>query len=626
MSQASSVEPLLLSGTIPGLVDPLQRARLLRTPTTKLSFASFDPFTARPSFPNLNDLHIDEKHGNESSSESKPRNEGKRIVIETDTDSGLCSWRFVPRAKGELGVNDDGVWPRVVELCGLIVRMTEDQWDLHKLDPNYDCFLRNPPNLPIITRLDTPSANVPPLRATSVPKSEFSTPKGKANSIPEEDTPTPKKREGDEELRPPRRDPPGEPLDPYGSSSRESTPLPKGASTIDTDYDSDKMSIDDDSFYIHNTAEFPSSPSNNDNSNKRTKRRRYTQRLDKETPTRKRQPEMDNGSQFSSHNGNEQPTKKSRVHSPQNAKREFDLKRIERDRKRRNELHERMLNRRNNLHQHFWSDKGIPTALNESELYNFPPDTEPRSEPNDGVPSPRTPTPEEDDDEAARLAKIEESRRKLAELEKDKPMWEESARLRQQMEQAEDLARQREKQMRDEERRREAQATAAYARRHAQWRVEMDAQARALRRNAQGGRMVVSVSYHEAYRWTPQVAIDRYIATAAKFDAAIFTSKSPPTFASIPWPMLQPSFSLNDIEWDAIESFFATAERLLSADDIRAFMDKSHKRFHPDRWRSRRLLASVENELDRDLLEVAVSTVSQALTPMWKNIMERTKG
>jgi len=180
--------------------------------------------------------------------------------------------------------------------------------------------------------------------------------------------------------------------------------------------------------------------------------------------------------------------------------------------------------------------------------------------------------------------------------------------------------------MREEERRRQAQATAAYARRNDQWRAEMDAQERALRRNAQGSRMVVSVSYREAYRWSSQVAIQRYITTAAKFDTAIFTSKSPPTFASIPWPMLQPSFSFHDIEWDAIESFFTTAKKLLPADQIREFMDKSHKRFHPDRWRSRRLLTSVEDELDRDLLEVAVSTVSQALTPMWKTIMERTKG
>jgi hypothetical protein len=302
------------------------------------------------------------------------------------------------------------------------------------------------------------------------------------------------------------------------------------------------------------------------------------------------------------------------------------LKRIERDKRRKNELDERMLNRRNQLHRQFWSDKGIPTELDESELYNFPPDTEPRSEPNsEEAPSPQK-SASEDDDETARLARIEESKRKLAALEQDKPMWEENARLRQQKEQAEELARQREKKRRDEEQQHQARATEAYARRNAQWRAEMDAQERAMRRNAQGSRMVVSVSYQEAYRWTPEVAIQRYLAIAAKFDAVKFTSESPPTFASIPWPILQPSFSLHDIEWEAVENFFIAAEKLISADHIREFMDKSHKRFHPDRWRSRRVLSSVEDELDRDLLEVAGSSVSQALTPMWKSVMERTKG
>jgi hypothetical protein len=96
-----------LNGTQPGILDPTQPARLLRFPGAKLSFAAFNPLTAStrdsPEHPRLNtELY-------------RP----KRVVVET-APSGECTWRFVPSAKRGNGVVDEGSWPRIVDLCGLV--------------------------------------------------------------------------------------------------------------------------------------------------------------------------------------------------------------------------------------------------------------------------------------------------------------------------------------------------------------------------------------------------------------------------------------------------------------------------------------------------------------------------
>jgi len=92
-----------LRGSQPGILDPTQPSRLLRLRDAKLSFAAFDPLTAccQGSPTPLN------------AESYRPR----RVVIET-APTGECTWRFVPSAKRESGVADEGSWPRVVDLCG----------------------------------------------------------------------------------------------------------------------------------------------------------------------------------------------------------------------------------------------------------------------------------------------------------------------------------------------------------------------------------------------------------------------------------------------------------------------------------------------------------------------------
>jgi hypothetical protein len=48
--------------------------------------------------------------------------QAKRVVIET-TSNGESFWRFVPRAKREEGCEDEGVWPRIIEVCGYVIML-----------------------------------------------------------------------------------------------------------------------------------------------------------------------------------------------------------------------------------------------------------------------------------------------------------------------------------------------------------------------------------------------------------------------------------------------------------------------------------------------------------------------
>ena len=50
--------------------------------------------------------------------------------------------------------------------------------------------------------------------------------------------------------------------------------------------------------------------------------------------------------------------------------------------------------------------------------------------------------------------------------------------------------------------------------------------------------------------------------------------------------------------------------------EIQVLMDVC--RFHPDRWRARGLLKSMEDDDERGFVEVAANTVAQALTPLWR--------
>lgn len=320
--------------------------------------------------------------------------------------------------------------------------------------------------------------------------------------------------------------------------------------------------------------------------------------------------------------------KRARTRSPGAVRRELDQKRTKREQKCRARLEARLIFRRRALNKAYWDALGIPPECYKPGSYENPiqlDDSEEREsladESADGGRSHGNSTAD-DEREEDRSAKIEESRRKLAELEKDKPLWEESARRRQTKEREEEQVRQRTRLMKEEEERKRQSLRAARRQREEKREKEREERERQIRMREQSRRMFVP-SRPRAI-WSFKNALDRYVETAARFDATKFTAgKTPVTFAAIPWPMLHSSFSVHDIDWDTVEMFFNNVQKLLSTAEFKDLVEKSQRRFHPDRWRSRGLLLSVKEETERDLLEVAGSTVAQAITPLWKKASGR---
>lgn len=97
-----------ISGTEPGVLDSSQRSRLLRTSHSTLSFASFDAYIAAPNDVNFAKLSL-------QGESCRP----KRIVIETIPGHGSF-WRWVPSARKMQDVEDEGIFPRVIDICGYV--------------------------------------------------------------------------------------------------------------------------------------------------------------------------------------------------------------------------------------------------------------------------------------------------------------------------------------------------------------------------------------------------------------------------------------------------------------------------------------------------------------------------
>ncbi|KAF8493634.1 hypothetical protein JB92DRAFT_2796827 [Gautieria morchelliformis] len=616
-------DPPLLSGTAPGLVDPSQPSRLLRTPSSCLFFAEFDPLTARANgLPNLSSLHIDAtKSPGRDEPSNIARSNGKRIVIETDPEGGSCTWRFVPRAKVDAELlGEEGPFPRLVELCGRIVRMTQDQWDIYKLDPEYDCVVRVLPSLTTITRtMATDQCDTP--RRTPAPM--------------DNNTPTPEAKQDS---------PPAHPG--YGiprERTYKSMDIERTLTSLTSE--TDRMAVDGDSFYApppqahhvnvpdvlagkkrrrgHNRSqEMNASEAAGPKGTTRGRRESFvsTDPSSRPFPCRRGVSDISN---------NEAPTKKSRTRSPGAVRRELQQKRLNRERKRKAHLEARFKLRRDGMHRAFWDGLGIPPALHDPGLqqgFNDWVDTEESEDSEDevdnGCTAPSDSSTDDEEEESDRLARIEESKRKLAELEKDKPLWEESARMRRAREMEAEQLRQREKLMREEEERERQHMEAARRQREEKRELERLEREREARMREQSKRMFIHAP--RVLLWTFRHALERYLTTSATFDATKFSAGAKPvTFAAIPWPVLHSSISIQDIEWDAVEVFFEKVEVLLSPEEFKELVGKSQRRFHPDRWRSRGLLASVQDDMERDLLDVAGSTVAQAITPLWKDITGR---
>lgn len=221
---------------------------------------------------------------------------------------------------------------------------------------------------------------------------------------------------------------------------------------------------------------------------------------------------------------------------------------------------------------------------------------------------------------------IAESIRKMRELEKDRPLWEVERQKREARERADQEERRAQAERRrkeEEERQRQQREAAERERRRAQHEAERRAREEELHQRE--NRQQRQRQRWEFGPWTTHRALERYRMLSEEFDAAKFTSGQSVTFHDIPWPVLHaPSrLTVEDVDWSAVERFFATVKAHMRLQDYREFVEKSHRRFHPDRWRARKIWAAVTDEVERGYLEVATNTVAQALTPIWRAAKEK---
>ena len=217
---------------------------------------------------------------------------------------------------------------------------------------------------------------------------------------------------------------------------------------------------------------------------------------------------------------------------------------------------------------------------------------------------------------------IAESRRKIAELERDRPLWEAAARARERQEREEEEERHA---ARERCKREEAEARARVERERLEAERERERARKAAEAAAEAAEAEAAKRRTEAQRarwargpWTSQRALERYRVLCQSFDETAKPASL--TFDDIPWPMLCAPFTFGpeDVDWAAVETFFRTVRGHMRAQDYRVFVEKSHRRFHPDRWSARGLLAAIRDDDARGMIEVAANTVAQALTPLWR--------
>lgn len=218
-------------------------------------------------------------------------------------------------------------------------------------------------------------------------------------------------------------------------------------------------------------------------------------------------------------------------------------------------------------------------------------------------------------DEEAHQAELAESIRRMQELRKleqkekeEKVRKERQAteeRARREREEADRLARQKREQ--EEKLRREAET-----------RRRLYAQAVAKEQNR--CRLRDLKFFPDNDMWYTSSALGRFKFVSNEFDTLKFQESQPLTFESIPLPILAApcDMILDEIDWSAVERFFEAMEnRLQDRAEDRAFVEKAHRRFHPDKWRARGILNSVLDDDLRSQLEVAGNVVAQAITPLW---------
>ncbi|KAJ7703189.1 hypothetical protein B0H17DRAFT_1042133 [Mycena rosella] len=591
-----------IAGHIPGVLDPQQPLRLLRRPSSTLSFATFDPRTASADHGwDMGGLSLNEEL-------YRP----KRVVIGP--------------------ITDEGEWPRVIDICGQRIECSQDQWDIYKLDPVYDCHVRAAPDITVITMAaPKPRAPKQPLGKHRMSSAEPCPDMPPTKSFRREEEDEVADMIIDDQDLPNTRHSAG-PGD-RAKKFREEVEKNRNERREKSARRVEKLGTRDDIVFDFSTTASSSSSSFADDQtlDSAGKRKGALIPLDSlrthDDPEYYARPTEENSSRNAMNYSPTNASKRTRTFSPGAAKRDLETRRLEREKQKQKRREQELNDRRQKKYQHFLNEIYSQPSRGGDANHDEPPTN--YEYVSDGSDSgDEEISAAELDVEAERMASIAESRRKLAELEADRPLWEQEAKKRERLEKEEQEA----------QRSRTAERRAAEARKAEQERrdklereqqqaqAKEEARARGWEERARREREKRQRNERWSYGpWTTQRALERYKTLSDIFDSTKFSPDDPLTFDAVPWPVLHSpvSFSVEDVDWAAVEGFYAAVKPHMRSQDFVSFVEKSHRRFHPDRWRSRGLLKSVADEADRGCLEVAANTVAQALTPLWRDLTGR---
>ncbi|PPQ98617.1 hypothetical protein CVT24_003950 [Panaeolus cyanescens] len=544
----------VISGSTPGLLDPTQPSRLLRTPDASLSFAAFDPYVAQAgTLPAFHNLSLGDNG-------CRP----KRIVIETIPGRGSL-WRWVPAALKKEGVEDEGSFPRVIKIQNKLYQCDQDQWDLYKLDPAYECIVGHSSELTTITHKEETIASREP---TPVLSSELSV---------DED--------GDFRMR--------------SYESDESTPGPRPSNRRTLPRTKLKNHFN----FIRQHQ--PDSPPKA----KRKVNNLYQSLQQEESPINQNKENDDRDNKL--YTLKEQ--KRARTLSPGAKRRAMETARHARQAQKQKRWHGHVEEKRHNFEEKMMAEAIAEAMKGKVETFAQ------QQQPFENI--------IEEEEEVAQDAErdLEESRRKMAELNADRP----KQRYREKTVGLEDDGvrcsdgKQEEEARHRLAREREAQE-AARRQQEQENQARLREQERVRRQERLGKLMEQRDLRHRQWEsgyWTNARALERYKHVAQFFDAQKFSEDEFPLwFMDIPWPTLQhPSLnSSQEMDCRSVNDFFAHIKQTTRIQEYKKFLRSTFKRFHPDTWDGRRLFYAIIDPQERNEIQTAVDVVSKAVGALFE--------
>ena len=120
--------------------------------------------------------------------------------------------------------------------------------------------------------------------------------------------------------------------------------------------------------------------------------------------------------------------------------------------------------------------------------------------------------------------------------------------------------------------------------------------------------------------WSISRSLSRVKTMVAEMEKLKFSESQPFTSHVVPWPVLgDPAlFVASELEWSSVDTFFERVQLQFDSVGYKEFVHRVHLMFHPDRWKSKGYLVTVQDEEERGVLERAGNVVSQAVTPLWR--------